>query len=200
MSKREFKLTKEENSKHEALLRKLAECADAIDEAVETFNAAMVTARAPVQAALDAYNAVLNEACDFARTIAEPAMETINKRSQRWQESETGGAVTDWQEAWQMVADELDDPMEVAWPEPLDRYDEIHWTQLHDAGPAPIKKLAHRTEILTEGEDRFVVYDGKRVARRGRAGTPWISLEPGWTVMDFLDDETAILHDGFMVA
>jgi hypothetical protein len=39
-----------------------------------------------------------------------------------------------------------------------------------------------------EGTDVFVVVNGVKVARRGDNGTPqaktWISLEPGWRVLD----------------
>jgi hypothetical protein len=43
-----------------------------------------------------------------------------------------------------------------------------------------------RLEIEFDGSDLFVVYDGKRIAKRGRSGTPqdgtWIPLEPGYSV------------------
>jgi hypothetical protein len=39
--------------------------------------------------------------------------------------------------------------------------------------------------------DIFVVFDGVRIAKRGRPGTPqartWISLEPGFTVLSSAD-------------
>jgi hypothetical protein len=42
--------------------------------------------------------------------------------------------------------------------------------------------------ILFSGDDMFVLHQGKRVAKRGRAGTPeagrWIPLEPGYEVFD----------------
>jgi hypothetical protein len=43
-------------------------------------------------------------------------------------------------------------------------------------------------EIKMEGTDMFVVVNGVKIARRGPKGTPqaktWISLEPGWRVLD----------------
>jgi hypothetical protein len=42
------------------------------------------------------------------------------------------------------------------------------------------------------GEDIFVVFDGRRIAKQGHPGTPqartWISLEPGFTVYDSGDE------------
>ena len=47
-----------------------------------------------------------------------------------------------------------------------------------------------KMELIIEGDrnDVFVVADGVRIAKRGLPGTPyaktWISLEPGWSVLD----------------
>lgn len=42
--------------------------------------------------------------------------------------------------------------------------------------------------IFGDGADVFVVVDGVRIAKRGRPGTSqaktWVSIEPGWTVLD----------------
>jgi hypothetical protein len=54
-------------------------------------------------------------------------------------------------------------------------------------------KLENR--ILFSGDDMFVIHQGKRVAKRGRPGTPeadkWIPLEPDFEVFDN-EDHTAI--------
>jgi hypothetical protein len=43
-------------------------------------------------------------------------------------------------------------------------------------------------EMTSDGTDIFVAVDGVKVAKRGRPGTPqagtWVSLEPGWSVLD----------------
>ena len=40
--------------------------------------------------------------------------------------------------------------------------------------------------IESDGTDVFVIYDGKRIAKRGHPDTPqagtWVSIEPGYTV------------------
>jgi len=45
-----------------------------------------------------------------------------------------------------------------------------------------------RCEIVSDGSIVWVVVDGVKVARRGYPGTPqartWVSLEPGWRVLD----------------
>lgn len=43
-------------------------------------------------------------------------------------------------------------------------------------------------QIVSDGHDMFVVVDGVRIAKRGHPGTPqaktWVSLKPGWSVLD----------------
>ena len=43
-------------------------------------------------------------------------------------------------------------------------------------------------EIVSDGDDLFVLADGVKIAKRGRPGTAqartWVSLEPGWRVLD----------------
>jgi hypothetical protein len=43
-------------------------------------------------------------------------------------------------------------------------------------------------QIVSDGDDIFVVRDGVRIARRGHPGTPqaktWVALEPGYVVLD----------------
>jgi hypothetical protein len=47
-----------------------------------------------------------------------------------------------------------------------------------------------------DGHDLYIEFDGVRIAKRGNPGTPyhrrWISLEPGFTVLDNGPDEVAI--------
>jgi hypothetical protein len=42
--------------------------------------------------------------------------------------------------------------------------------------------------MVSDGHEVFVVADGVRIARRSRRGTlqakTWVSLEPGWSVLD----------------
>jgi hypothetical protein len=58
------------------------------------------------------------------------------------------------------------------------------------------------TEIICDGENIFVVVDGVKIAKRGGPGTPqartWISLEPGWRVLD-QDGGLVIEHKGVRV-
>jgi hypothetical protein len=54
------------------------------------------------------------------------------------------------------------------------------------------------------GDDLFVVFGGLRIAKRGCPDTPqaktWVSLEPGWRVLDGVSgDSITIEHAGVRV-
>jgi hypothetical protein len=64
-----------------------------------------------------------------------------------------------------------------------------------------MRKKAHvcEFEVVREGPGElrlYVVYDGKRIAERGKPDTPyakqWISLEPGYVVRDINKDELVV--------
>jgi hypothetical protein len=60
----------------------------------------------------------------------------------------------------------------------------------------PLKpgKRAKVAKMVSDGRDIFIVLDDVKIAKRRRAGTPqaktWISLEPGWSVLDGPDGES----------
>jgi len=75
---------------------------------------------------------------------------------------------------------------------------------------APVAKRAARrqprcaVEVIGEGDacEMFVVFDGVRIARRGRRGTPqartWVSIEPGFAVYAY-PAGIVVIRDGIRV-
>ena len=71
----------------------------------------------------------------------------------------------------------------------------------------PTKRpLSPTVEVMSDGENIFVVADGIRIAKRGGPGTPqaktWVSLEPGWKVFDddgmlVVDMSASLCIEGF---
>jgi hypothetical protein len=53
-----------------------------------------------------------------------------------------------------------------------------------------------------DGRDMFIIFNGVKIAKRGHPGTPkaktWISLEPGYTVLDG-DGEIVVVKNGVSV-
>jgi hypothetical protein len=63
------------------------------------------------------------------------------------------------------------------------------------------KHAEKECKIESDGSDVFVVFEGKRIAKRGRPGTSqakkWVSLERGYNVCDEGDLEAVVVeHDG----
>jgi hypothetical protein len=62
-----------------------------------------------------------------------------------------------------------------------------------------------RARATFDGDTIFIWYDGIKIAKRGLPDTPhagtWISLEPGWRVLDVGQERKAIIieHDETMV-
>src|SRR5262245_34813007 len=72
------------------------------------------------------------------------------------------------------------------------------WPTLKEEGDAMPKKL--QNGILFQGENMFVIRDGKRIAKRNQQTKNWISLEPGWQVFDADDGHTIeIVYRGMRV-
>jgi hypothetical protein len=61
------------------------------------------------------------------------------------------------------------------------------------------QKDRRQATLKRDGEDLFLVLDGVRIAKRGRPGTAhaetWISIEPGWVVLDRQDGGLDVRHD-----
>ena len=64
----------------------------------------------------------------------------------------------------------------------------------------------HQPDVVMEftGDDAFIVFDGVKIAKRGHPGTAqaktWVSLQPGWRVLDGPNlDSIAIECDGVRV-
>ena len=59
-------------------------------------------------------------------------------------------------------------------------------------------------QLIHDGEDIFVIWDGIKIAKRGKPGTPqaktWISLEPGYEVQSPSDhSRIEVIHNGVKV-
>jgi hypothetical protein len=57
-------------------------------------------------------------------------------------------------------------------------------------------------QVVSDGNDLFVVLDGVKIAKRGHPGTPhaktWISLEPGWVVRS-ANEKMIVEHKGVRI-
>jgi hypothetical protein len=62
--------------------------------------------------------------------------------------------------------------------------------------PLPSAPGAPACEMVADEDGIFIVIDGKPVAKRGDANSPqattWVSIEPGWRVLDGPDGESIV--------
>lgn len=104
-----FKLSKLERERRDEIAAALREHADNIGKLVDAYNAATEEPRAAIEAAVEAYNALLGDATEFAQDIATQADNDISEKSEKWQEGERGQAATQWKDEWEGLSfDDLD--------------------------------------------------------------------------------------------
>lgn len=112
-----FRLSKDQAGQRDALANELGALRTKLEEAIVSYNAEVEKLKAPVNAAVDAFNAKADEARNFAAEIASTAADEINNKSDKWQEGDKGQAAQAWTDEWENV--ELDD-FEIAFPDELE--------------------------------------------------------------------------------
>jgi hypothetical protein len=62
----------------------------------------------------------------------------------------------------------------------------------------------NKPTIENDGADVFVTFNGVRIAKRGKPQTPqarmWVSIEPGYTVLDGGPSRLVVKYDGKVVS
>jgi hypothetical protein len=116
-----FKLDKQEIARRERLVGELTEARGKLQDAVSVFNAAVEELKAPLLAALESYNEVIEETRGFVEDIASAADGQFDDKSEKWQEGDKGQQVREWIDAWQ---NEPFDAIELSFPEELALEDE----------------------------------------------------------------------------
>jgi hypothetical protein len=61
----------------------------------------------------------------------------------------------------------------------------------------------HTCFLVPAGNELFIVFDGKRIAKRGRPGTRdakmWVSLDRGWEVVYLPDGDLEVRMNGTLM-
>ena len=116
-----FKLDKQDTARRDKLVEELRDGRGVLEDAVSTFNAAVEELKAPLLAALEKYNEIVEEARGFVEDIASTADGQFDDKSEKWQEGDKGQAARNWIDAWQ---NEPFDALEIAFPDELTLPDE----------------------------------------------------------------------------
>lgn len=121
------RLSKAESKEKAALVAALNVAKEKLEHAITNFNAAMLAAQAPVNAAVKEYNEAVDNAKGFCDDIYTALDSYFSERSDRWVESDAGQNYACWSSDWQdigMDEIEVEFPMEMDTPE-LDHADNL---------------------------------------------------------------------------
>jgi hypothetical protein len=110
------RLSKQQESEREGLVRALRASGSILAGAVGKFNATLADAWAEVEEALGVYAAVVEAANDFRDRIVTAASDYQGERSEKWQEGEAGSAYVSWVGEWESEIEGV----EVEKPDDLD--------------------------------------------------------------------------------
>lgn len=97
----------------------------ALDAAISAYNAAVALAYAELAPKVASYNAYMQECAEWRDEVKQDLEEYVENRSEKWQESDTATAYSNWLGELQIDFDtvEIDEPEEVEFnPE---NYEEI---------------------------------------------------------------------------
>jgi chromosome segregation ATPase len=89
-----------------------------VDEQLEIIN----TAVEKINGAIDTYNEALNSARGYVEDIQSQAQSDYDDKSERWQESERGGAVQEWISTLENLVAEMEDVEQLALDLPDNNY------------------------------------------------------------------------------
>jgi hypothetical protein len=111
-----FQLTKEQNGRLDKYIDDLTIIGQRITAAVSDYNAEVEQLRPPVEVAVTEYNELLGEVRQLVSDIVAKGNESIDEKSEKWQEGERGEAAQEWVDAWEGI--DLSD-LDYQWPDDL---------------------------------------------------------------------------------
>jgi chromosome segregation ATPase len=89
-----------------------------LEEALAKYNAAIVEAKGPVEAAVEQLNGAIDDANQWMADITGQMEDYIGERSEKWQEGEAGSNYNEWKDQFaELEQVELELPEELEVPE-----------------------------------------------------------------------------------
>lgn len=110
------KVQEREKAEHVHAVREKQE---ALEKAIEQFNAVVAEASGPVETALEELNGAIRSADEWRSEISTAQEEKYDNASERWQESDRGNDYQSWKEGWgtEFAEVELEFPDELEAPD-----------------------------------------------------------------------------------
>jgi glutamyl-tRNA reductase len=114
-----FKMDKRETKQYDDLSSAVRDATEAMEEARETFNEAVLTAYADLETAYRTAENAVADLREFAEQFHADQLSEFEEKSEKWQESDKGQEVAAWISAWEEFATSLELPA-IEAPEALD--------------------------------------------------------------------------------
>jgi seryl-tRNA synthetase len=112
-----FQLTKDQDGTLAKLIDDLTLAKQKITAAANTYNDEVAELRPSVEEAVTEFNNLLGEIRQLVSDIVTRGNESIDQKSDKWQESEKGEAAREWVDAWDGL--DLSD-LDFSWPDELE--------------------------------------------------------------------------------
>lgn len=161
------KLSKANIKERDALCVKLRAAHDALEAAVEAFNAALAAEWEKVEMARDAYNAEIQDANSWRSELAQEVQDYIDDKSDKWQEGDKGQAVSAFKDA---LGEDLPE-VELEQPEEL-RFDHEATAdvieQMPEEAGSVMSTLSTFAHVLVAVACVLIAASAVSVFRRGR--------------------------------
>jgi hypothetical protein len=125
-----LKLNKAKLEQRDDLAKRLGEAFAQIESEIASYRDELEKLRGPIEGSIEAYNAILAEAREFAEDIVTDASSAIEDKSEKWQEGERGQAAIAFRDAWEGLS--LED-LELEWPDDVELEDPGHADEIYQA-------------------------------------------------------------------
>ena len=101
-------LKKSDIAERDAICSRVRDARTKLDESVDAYNAAKDELWGNIQSALESYNETVTEANEWRHGIASEVDSYISDRSDKWQESDKGSAVSSWKDEFEGDCEEAE--------------------------------------------------------------------------------------------
>lgn len=90
------KMSKDQIKERDGIAELLREKREALDAAIEAYNASAESLWGDIEEALGAYNETISDANSWREEVASDIQSYIDDKSEKWQEGERGQAFAEW--------------------------------------------------------------------------------------------------------
>jgi predicted ester cyclase len=130
-----MKLSKKDRETRNKLRDALVLEGDKLNAAIALYDNIVAAAFEDLTVAVAAYQFARGKVVEFSEQIISDAVSEIDEKSERWHESDAASQAEAYVQAWQDVADKLNEDVELDEPQPLDGFSHEDDVQMLEEAP-----------------------------------------------------------------